>query len=94
MAERKAKLDVLGMRWEKKPDPWEVRYDLARAFFEEHGHLRVPATYRPEGIWLNKWLNEQKQVLAGKRKGKSLTAGQLRRLKAISFGGLSSTEWA
>ncbi len=23
--ERKAKLDALGMRWEKKPDPWEVR---------------------------------------------------------------------
>jgi len=92
--ERKAKLDALGMRWEKKPDPWEVRYDLARAFYEEHGHLRVPADYKPEGIWLNKWLSEQKQIMAGKRKGKSLTADQLRRLKAISFDDLNSKERA
>jgi len=83
--ERKAKLDALGMRWEKKPDPWEVRYQLARAFYEQHGHLRVPADYKPQGIWLNKWLNEQKQIIVGKRKGKSLTADQLLRLKAISF---------
>ncbi len=67
--EHQRQLDALGMVWEKS-DPWEVRYALAKAFYEANGHLRVPAGYKAEGIWLAKWLNEQKQVYAGNRPGK------------------------
>ena len=83
--ERRERLDAMGMRWEKKPDPWEVRYELAREFYERHGHLRIPSGYKPQGIWLNKWLNEQKQVCLGRRPGKRLTAEQTAKLEAISF---------
>ncbi len=85
LPERKEKLDALGMRWEKKPDPWEVRYQLARTFYEQNGHLRVPTDYRPKGIWLGKWLNEQKQIYWGKRPGKSLTPQQIQRLEDIAI---------
>ena len=82
--ERKEKLDALGMRWEKD-DPWEKRYCLAEAYYREHGHLRMPGDYVAEGIWLNKWLNEQKQIYRGNRPGKSLSQGQIRRLEMIGI---------
>ncbi|MDO4893400.1 MAG: helicase associated domain-containing protein, partial [Eubacteriales bacterium] len=37
------------------------------------------------GIWLAKWLDEQRQIRNGKRKGKSLTAEQIRRLDNIGM---------
>lgn len=82
--ERKAKLDALGMVWEKK-DSWEVRYELAAEYFKEHGNLNVPPDYKPEGIWLNKWLNEQKQIYRGNRGGKVLTREQISRLEKIGM---------
>lgn len=68
-----------------KPDPWEVRYGFAKAYYEEHGNLNIPSKYRADGIWLAKWVNEQKQVYAGKRKGKELSDEQVRRLEAIGM---------
>ena len=68
-----------------KPNSWEVRYELAKAYYEEYGNLNIPSKYRAEGIWLAKWVNEQKQVYAGKRKGKTLREDQVRRLEAIGM---------
>ena len=82
--ERQKQLDELGMVW-VKPDPWEVRYGLAKAYYEEHGNLRIPSKYRADGVWLAKWVNEQKQVFAGKRKGKTLRVDQVRRLEMIGL---------
>ena len=83
-SERQKQLDKLGMIW-VKPDPWEVRYDFAKAYYEEHGNLNIPSKYRADGIWLAKWVNEQKQVFNGKRKGKTLRVDQVRRLEAIGM---------
>ena len=83
-AERQKQLDKLGMIW-VKPDPWEVRYDFAKAYYEEHGDLNIPSKYRADGIWLAKWVNEQKQIFNGKRKGKTLRVDQVRRLEAIGM---------
>ena len=82
--EQREQLDAMGMVWEK-PDPWEVRYALARAYFEEHGDLKMPAQYKVDGIWLSKWLNEQRQVYIGNRPGKALTEEQIRQLEAIGM---------
>lgn len=82
--ERQKRLDELGMVW-VKPDPWEVRYGLAKEYYEEHGNLNIPSKYRAEGIWLAKWVNEQKQIFAGKRKGKALREDQVRRLEMIGM---------
>lgn len=78
------RLNTLGMVWDKT-DSWEVRYTLAKQYFEEHGNLNVPPKYIADGVWLNKWLNEQKHIYLGKRKGKSLTADQISRLNAIGM---------
>lgn len=82
--ERKAKLDALGMCWEKE-EPWEVRFQLAEAYYREHGDLNVPGDYVVEGVWLNKWLNEQKQIYRGHRPGKALTPRQITRLEKIGM---------
>lgn len=82
--EQQEQLDALGMVW-VKPDSWEVRYGLAKAYYEAHGNLNIPSKYRANGIWLAKWVNEQKQIYAGKRKGKTLQEDQVRRLEAIGL---------
>lgn len=61
--ERIARLDEIGMQWEK-PDPWQHRYDLADAYLQSHGNLKIPAKYKTsDGIWLGRWLYEQKNLL-------------------------------
>ena len=61
--DRKAKLDRIGMIWDKG-DPWQLRYDLAIKYKNEHGGAMVPSQYRTEdGIWLGSWLGRQKQRL-------------------------------
>ncbi|RAZ36368.1 hypothetical protein DK853_48780, partial [Klebsiella oxytoca] len=59
-------LDELGMIW-VKPDSWEVRYRLVKEYYEKYGNLNIPSKYRADGVWLAKWVNEQKQIYAGKR---------------------------
>lgn len=83
--EKKKKLMDLGVSFEKKADAWEVRYALAEAYFREHGNLKVPATYKANGVWLAKWLNEQRQIYIGNRNGKTLTQAQIDRLSEIGM---------
>lgn len=78
------RLERIGMVWEVK-DAWEIRYELARRYYESHGDLNVPGDYVVQGVWLGKWLNEQKQIYLGRRPGKHLTEKQIAKLKAISF---------
>ncbi len=82
--DRRKKLDEIGMAW-VKPDSWEVRYQLAKEYYEVHGNLNIPSKYRVEGVWLAKWVNEQKQIYAGKRAGKTLRADQAERMEAIGM---------
>lgn len=82
--ERKARLDQIGMIREKE-NPWDVRYRLTENYYSEHGNLNVPAEYRPKGIWLNKWLNEQRQIYIGNRNGKRLTEEQIEKLERIGM---------
>lgn len=92
LPERRRKLlDDIGMIW-AKPDPWEMRYALAKAYYEEYGNLNVPTKYVANGVWLNKWLNEQRQIQLGKRGGKQLTSEQIEKLNAIGMCWESRTE--
>ena len=77
-------LDALGMIWQK-PDPWQVRYAYAKEYFDAHGDLKLPANYQRDGIWMAKWLNEQRQIYLGKRPGKTLTREQENALREIGF---------
>jgi len=82
--EQQKQLDAMGMVWQSF-DAWEVRYELAEAYYEEHGNLNMPAQYKADGIWLSKWLNEQRQIYIGNRSGKALTQEQIKRLEAIGM---------
>ena len=61
-------------------------YGTQQAYYDENGTIAgMPADYAPDGIWINKWLNEQKQIYRGKRKGKTLTEEQIRLLEDIGI---------
>ena len=76
----------------KIEDAWEAKFRLAKEYSEAHnGTLNVPANYVVDGVWLNKWLNEQKLMAEGKRK-KKLTSEKLERLVSIGLVYNSSEE--
>ena len=61
--ERIARLDAIGMQWEK-PNPWKHRYTLAQEYKKVHGNLDIPAKYKTaDGIWLSRWVYDQKRLL-------------------------------
>ncbi len=80
--ERVDKLNALGMIWEKN-GLWETRYALVKEYYEKHGNLKIPADYVVNGMWLNKWLSEQRLIYAGKRGRKRLTHEQMIKLETI-----------
>ena len=73
---RKKKLDMLGMVWQPE-DPWNAKFRLVQQYYEAHGHTNMPADYVVEGVWLRRWLSEQKARLNGKPTGRSKTAKAL-----------------
>ncbi len=81
--EHRQKLEDIGFDL-KKYDPWEQKYQLAKTYYEEHGDLNVPSSYIVNGVWLNKWLNEQKLRGEGK-KIKKLTDEQKSKLSTIGM---------
>lgn len=82
-AERIALLDKIGMDW-RSEDPWEHRYELVRQYREEQGNCNIPAQYKTnEGIWLGKWLYEQRRILRGEDARRSLTEQQREKLLSL-----------
>lgn len=43
----------------------------------KYGNLNIPPEYTVNGMWINKWVNRQKQIYHGKRTGKKLTKSRL-----------------
>ncbi len=85
--ERRKRLDSIGMIW-KKPtahELWDKRFEMVKAYYEENGNLDMPNDFKVNGIWLAKWLNEQKHIYHGRREGKSLTDEQIKKLENIGF---------
>ena len=79
--ERVALLDAIGMQWDK-PNPWQHRCELAQKYKQEHGNLEIPAKYKTaDGIWLGKWLYEQKKLL--KADPQKLSAEQKQMLREL-----------
>ncbi len=52
---------------------WELMFSYASQYYREHGDLKIPSQYKADGIWIAKWLNEQRQIYIGNRPGKRLT---------------------
>ena len=81
--ERKNRLEEIGSVFENT-DPWEVKFALAEKYFREHGNINVPAKAVIDGVWLSKWLNEQRLIGEGRRK-KKLTDEQREKLLSIGM---------
>lgn len=86
-ADRKKKLDEIGMLWEL-PDPWEQKYELVKRYYDEHGDVNIPANYVSDGVWIARWLAEQVARLNKKPTGRSKTVkllndAQVAKLKAL-----------
>ena len=85
------KLEQIGMIWEQE-NSWERRYQLAKNYYKEYGNLEIPSDYVVEGVWLGRWLREQKLKLEGKTK-KSFTREQEQKLYSIGIkAGISQSE--
>ena len=73
---RKEKLNALGMIWQKE-DPWKVKFHMVEQYYAEHGHTNIPVDYVVDGVWLRRWLSEQKARLNGRPTGRNKTVKHL-----------------
>ena len=86
-AERKAKLDALGFKWDAE-DSWAKRIAACKEYKAEHGDLNVSQQYvTADGIWLGKWLYECRRAYKGEpnQRQKSLTDEQIQELNALGM---------
>ncbi len=86
---RKQKLDALGMIW-KLEDPWNTKFQLVEQYYKAHGHTNMPTDYVVDGVWLRRWLSEQKARLNGRPTGRSktvrtLTKEQIQQLETVGI---------
>lgn len=73
-ADQIQKLEQIGMVWtDRNKSRWMEYYESVKNYYEEHGNLNIPRTYRtPDGLALNTWLYQQrryrkKQEAAGQK---------------------------
>ena len=59
--ERKQRLDSLGVEWVRK-DPWLFRYGLVAKYYEENQTMYIPRTVVIEGVWIGRWIDEQRKM--------------------------------
>ncbi len=51
-------LNALGMNWERENTLlWDVKFRLAREYYEQHGNLEIPAAYCVQGVKLGRWIS-------------------------------------
>ena len=85
--QQRERLAAIGLQAETKPEQqWNRKYGLAKAFYEEHGHLNVPAAYAVEGVRLGRWIAN----IRAKRKhpessGMTLNSARIRQMDAIGM---------
>lgn len=85
--ERKEKLNALGMIWSRLDYFWECNFSAAVGYYEEHGHLNVPAEYvDSEGIRLGYWIRSMKSKYSDTKKCDTpLSEEQITRLNEIGM---------
>lgn len=84
--EQVERLDALGMDWTNRNDrKWMSLYDVAAAYYHEHGDLEIPSVYKTaDGVWLGSWVSRQRQTL---NSGSSALSSERRKLLRILFKG-------
>ena len=87
-------LEKIGMRFgtNYKEEEWNRKYELAKAYFEHHGNLEIPSSYKTlngyeykeDGIALGIWLHTQRQAYKGQGSNK-ITENQIKLLEKIGM---------
>ena len=79
-------LESIGMNWSTNFDhDWERGYSKAKEYYDEHGHLNVPANYKSsDGFSLGRWVRRHKSGATGRTSIK-LTPERRERLSAIGM---------
>ena len=73
------------MIWDHHDALWERNYRSAKAFYERHGHLRIPEDYRDEeGVRIGTWIRNMRSRYR-QSDGASLSQEQKRRMEAIGM---------
>lgn len=69
-AEQTARLNSIGMVWEPE-DPRLMSFNLVKGYYKEHGNINTSQSTVVNGVWLGKWIAEQKKRLkSGKHSDK------------------------
>lgn len=77
-------LDAVGMIWDK--DGWEVRYRIAADYYQANGNLKIAQNYvSKEGVWIGKWLCEQRKRYRMPRQKTPLSAEQIKKLELLGM---------
>ena len=64
---------------------WELMYECAGRYYQEHGNLEVPVRYQTEeGYGLGQWILTQRRVRAGEKYG-ALSEDRIRKLNRIGM---------
>lgn len=80
-------LNALGMEWEKDNIVlWQMKFRLAKDYFEQHGNLDIPVAYCVDGVNLGRWISN----IRSKRKnpgssGMRLDESRIRELDSIGM---------
>ena len=86
--ERIKLLEAIGMRFETidRDDEWMKNYNLAKAYYEQHGNLEISSEYRKtlEGQRLYEWITRQRQAYKGQGETK-ITQEKIILLKKIGM---------
>ena len=89
-------LNELDINWDKssKAYSWDEMFEIARQYYMKHGDLVVPSDYRINGVWIARWVSDQRQRYIGKQ-NPPLTDEQIGRLESIGmfWGTKSDREW-
>ena len=87
-------LEEIGMRFETRDnnEEWNKKYKLAKVYFEHHGNLKIPQSYKTlngyeyaeSGITLGTWLDTQRRAYKGQGNYK-ITENQIQLLEKIGM---------
>ena len=58
-------LNNIGMVWSIRDNLWEEKYELAKQYYVEYGHLRIPRDYMVDGYNIGNWVVWQRQAKKG-----------------------------
>lgn len=85
--EQKKRLKAIGLETDTRPEQqWNMKYHLAKEYYEQYGNLNVPVSYAVNGVRLGRWLSN----IRSKRKhpessGMVLDDDRIRQLDVIGM---------